>query len=238
MMLPEEEPLASVIVCDDDPLTREMLCSNLADDRYAACPAESAEEALRHCRYSTPDLLLLDLGLPDASGLTVIREIRRASDPAPAFDPKLPIVVISGRGDGADRVRALREGADDYLVKPLLYEELLLKVGKQLERRSALRSGPTKVGLLTVDTATREVRVGDRPVALANKEFELLRTLAAEPRRVFTKEELLRDIWGYRVPGRTRTLDSHASRLRRKLDPERGRFVVNCWGVGYRLVEG
>jgi DNA-binding response OmpR family regulator len=81
------------------------------------------------------------------------------------------------------------------------------------------------------------VQVGEREVSLANKEFELLRALAAEPSRVFTKHELLRDVWGYEAAGRTRTLDSHASRLRRKLDPERGRFVVNCWGVGYRLVE-
>ena len=99
------------------------------------------------------------------------------------------------------------------------------------------RQGPARVGELCVDPATREVRVGERPVALANKEFELLRALAAEPRRVFTKDELLRDIWGYRPGTRTRTLDSHASRLRRKLDPEGGRYVQNCWGVGYRLVK-
>ena len=93
-----------------------------------------------------------------------------------------------------------------------------------------------RVGLLSIDPATREVKVGDRDVELANKEFELLRTLASEPQRVFTKDELLRDIWGFESPGRTRTLDSHASRLRRKLDPERGMYVINCWGVGYRLV--
>jgi DNA-binding response OmpR family regulator len=84
----------------------------------------------------------------------------------------------------------------------------------------------------------RRVRVGAREVKLANKEFALLRTLAVEPRRVFTKEELLRDVWGFRSMGRTRTLDSHASRLRRKLDPDGARYVFNCWGVGYRLIEG
>jgi DNA-binding response OmpR family regulator len=94
------------------------------------------------------------------------------------------------------------------------------------------------VGEIFVDTARREVRVGDRAVTLANKEFALLRTLASEPTRVFTKQELLRDVWGFRSMGRTRTLDSHASRLRRKLDPESGRYVVNCWGVGYRLIDG
>ena len=106
-----------------------------------------------------------------------------------------------------------------------------------LGRRGSGRNGPIRVGPLSLDGATRCVRVGGREIRLANKEFELLRTLASEPSRVFTKQELLRDVWGYQASARTRTLDSHASRLRRKLDPERGRFVVNCWGVGYRLVE-
>ncbi|MEK6252910.1 MAG: winged helix-turn-helix domain-containing protein [Actinomycetota bacterium] len=87
---------------------------------------------------------------------------------------------------------------------------------------------------MVIDPATRSVKIGERPVELANKEFALLRALAADPTRVFTKEELLRDVWDFRSLGRTRTLDSHASRLRRKLDPEHSRFVVNCWGVGYR----
>ena len=107
-----------------------------------------------------------------------------------------------------------------------------------LRRSAGRRAGPLRVGELVVDPVTRQVRVGDREVALANKEFALLRALASEPRRVFTKSELLRDVWGFRSEGRTRTLDSHASRLRRKLDPQGSRYVFNCWGVGYRLVEG
>jgi DNA-binding response OmpR family regulator len=107
-----------------------------------------------------------------------------------------------------------------------------------LRRRAAKRTGVIRVGELVVDPVTRSVRVGEREVALANKEFALLRALAAEPRRVFTKEELLREVWGFRSMGRTRTLDSHASRLRRKLDPDGSRYVFNCWGVGYRLLEG
>ncbi len=237
-MLPEVDTLATVVVCEDDPITRELLCDNLTADRFDALAAGTAEEALRFCRYGAPDALLIDIGLPDASGLDVIREIRAAVGPASAFDPALPIVALSGRGAEGDRVRGLREGADDYLVKPFHYEELLIRIRKLLERRASARRGPTRIGLLSIDTATREVTVGGRDVALANKEFELLRTLATEPRRVFTKEELLRDIWGYQSHGRTRTLDSHASRLRRKLDPERGMYVINCWGVGYRLVEG
>jgi DNA-binding response OmpR family regulator len=94
-----------------------------------------------------------------------------------------------------------------------------------------------RIGDIFVDAARREVRVGGQVVELANKEFSLLRALASDPTRVFTKQELLRDVWGFQSVGRTRTLDSHASRLRRKLDPEAGRYVVNCWGVGYRLID-
>jgi DNA-binding response OmpR family regulator len=107
-----------------------------------------------------------------------------------------------------------------------------------LRRRTEPNQGPTRVGEIVVDPARRAVTVGDRRVELSNKEFALLRMLVSDPTRVFTKEELLRDVWGFRSMGRTRTLDSHASRLRRKLDPEHGRYVVNCWGVGYRLIEG
>jgi len=237
-MLPNVERLARIVVCEDDAGTRELLCDNLEADRFEPLAAGTAEDALRFCRYGTPDALLVDIALPDASGLDVIREIRAASGSAAPFDAALPILALSGRGSDGDRVRGLRAGADDYLVKPVYYEELLERLGKLLDRRSSRHHGPVRVGLLALDPATREVRVGDRDVALANKEFELLRALAAEPERVFTKEELLRDVWGFESAGRTRTLDSHASRLRRKLDPERGTYVVNCWGVGYRLVGG
>jgi DNA-binding response OmpR family regulator len=107
-----------------------------------------------------------------------------------------------------------------------------------LRRRDSRREGPRRIGDLLIDPSRREVRVADRPVALANKEFALLRALAADPYRVFTKDELLKDVWGFRSMGRTRTLDSHASRLRRKLDPMSRRYVVNIWGVGYRLLDG
>ncbi|MGI8632863.1 MAG: response regulator transcription factor [Solirubrobacterales bacterium] len=235
-MLPDIDPLATVVVCEDDEPTRTFLCDNLVADRYEPLPAECAADALRHCRYKQPDLMLLDLGLPDAGGLDVLRTIRRA-DAADRFDPQLPVVVCSGSAAAEDRVRGLKEGADDYLVKPIHYPELLARLGNVLRRRGERREGPIRVGELVVDPATRSVTLEGEPVALANKEFALLRQLAAEPTRVFTKEELLRDVWGFRSLGRTRTLDSHASRLRRKLCGDSGRFVINCWGVGYRLVE-
>lgn len=236
-MLPTIPRIAVVVVCEDDDVTREQLCRNLGEDRFTALPAADAAEALRLCRYDAPDAMLLDLALPDASGLDVLREIRGADGPAPLFDPALPIMVVSGCGEDGERVRGLTEGADDYLVKPFFYPELLARLRRLLAGRDGARQGPTRIGELRLDLATRTVEVAGRPVALANKEFELLRVLSREPQRVFTKDELLQEIWGYRSSARTRTLDSHASRLRRKLDPG-GRFVVNCWGVGYRLVEG
>jgi DNA-binding response OmpR family regulator len=236
-VLPRVEELATLVVCEDDDPTRELLCDHLTADRYRALAAPSASDALRLCGYNQPDLMVLDLGLPDAPGIDVLREIRAADGASDRFDPELPVIVLSGRASGADRVRALREGADDYLTKPFHYPELAARVATVLRRRAGRREGPLRVGELVVDPATRTVRVGERRVELANKEFALLRALASDPHRVFTKEELLRDVWGFRSMGRTRTLDSHASRLRRKLDPEGARYVFNCWGVGYRLLE-
>jgi DNA-binding response OmpR family regulator len=234
-MLPQVEELATVVVCEDDDATRELLCDHLTADRYRALPAPSASDALRLCGYNQPDLMLLDLGLPDAQGIDVLREIRGSAD---RFDPELPVGVLSGRTSEADRLRGFKAGADDFVPKPFSYAELAARVGAVLRRRAGRRKGPIRIGDLTVDAIRRRVTVDDREVVLANKEFALLRALAAEPRRVFTKEELLRDVWGFRSMGRTRTLDSHASRLRRKLDPEGARYVFNCWGVGYRLLDG
>ena len=238
MSLPEPRRAGTIVICEDDEATLGLLCDHLAADCFDALPAPSAADALRLCQYNHPDLLLLDLRLPDASGLDVLREIRAEEGATARFNPLLPVIVLSGRGTPTDRLRGLRAGADDYVTKPFDYAELLARVEIALRRRGERREGPRRIGELVVDPVLREVRVGDRVVDLANKEFALLCALAAEPRRVFTKQELLRDVWGFRSLGRTRTLDSHASRLRRKLDPAAGRYVVNCWGVGYRLIDG
>jgi DNA-binding response OmpR family regulator len=237
-MLPASEPEATLVVCEDDAPTLDLLCDHLDADRFRALPAPSAADALRLCHYNDPDLLLLDLRLPDASGLDVLREIRASVGPTGRFDPVLPVIVLSGRSTDVDRVRGFAEGADDYVVKPFHYQEVAARIRAVLRRRDSRREGPRRIGDLFIDPSRRKVRVADREVPLANKEFALLRALAADPHRVFTKDELLRDVWGFRSMGRTRTLDSHASRLRRKLDPETGRYVVNCWGVGYRLLDG
>lgn len=238
-MLPRRRDIASLVVCEDDTPTLELLCDHLVADRFAALPAPSAADALRLCRFNQPDLLLLDLGLPDASGLEVLRAIRDADADGAGLrcDPALPVIVLTGRGADADRVRGLELGADDYLVKPFVYGELRARIGAVLRRGGRAAEGPCRVGDLVLDPVRRKVWVGERQVALSNKEFGLLKALISEPARAFSKRELLEAVWGYRTPASTRTLDSHASRLRRKLDPGGGRYVVNDWGYGYRLVD-
>jgi DNA-binding response OmpR family regulator len=237
-MLPQRQEIASVVVCEDDAMTLELLCDHLVADRFGVLPAPSASDALRLCRYNQPDLMLLDLSLPDASGLDVLREIREADGVESRFDSQLPVIVLTGRGAQTDRVRGLTAGADDYLTKPFNIEELRARIAAVLRRRATRREGPIRVGEMIVDPLRRKVTIGDREVPLAKKEFTLLRVLAGDPTRVLSKADLLQQVWGYSRPGKTRTLDSHASRLRRKLDPEHSRYVINCWGIGYRLIDG
>ena len=140
---------------------------------------------------------------------------------------------------GVDRIRALDDGADDVLARPFAYEELLARIRAVLRRASTEPRERIVVGELRIDRTTRRVTVGGEVVVLAGKELELLVKLASDPYRVFTKEQLLREVWGFRSLGRTRTLDSHASRLRRKLAREGAApFVINVWGVGYKLLDG
>ena len=237
-MLPQRREIASVVVCEDDGPTLELLCENLTADRFGVLPAPSAADALRLCRFKQPDLMLLDLTLPDASGLDVLQEIRDADGVVSRFDPRLPVIVLSGRGGDEERVRGLEFGADDYVVKPYLYGELRARMTAVLRRGRHPLGGPIRVGEIVVDPGRRRTFVDGHEVVLSQKEFSLLHVLATDPHRVYSKRELLGRVWGLRAPTKTRTLDSHASRLRRKLDPERARFVINCWGVGYRLLDG
>jgi DNA-binding response OmpR family regulator len=150
----------------------------------------------------------------------------------------VPVIVL-GRpeSDAVDRVRALERGCDDFLVRPFAYEELLARIRAVLRRTTPAGHEIRYAGPITADLATRSVTVDHVAVSLAGKEYELLLKLMTDPTRVFTKEQLLREVWGFRSLGRTRTLDSHASRLRRKLAAAgAGATVVNVWGVGYRLL--
>jgi two-component system response regulator ResD len=152
-----------------------------------------------------------------------------------------PVIVLGPEGDRpVDRVRAFARGCDDYVPRPFVYEELVARIHAVLRRSAAHAHERLTVAGLVVDTTARRASVDGRRVALAGKEFELLVKLASDPTRVFNKGDLLREVWGYVVPGRTRTLDSHASRLRRKLTEAAGgehRYVFNDWGVGYKLLD-
>jgi DNA-binding response OmpR family regulator len=150
----------------------------------------------------------------------------------------VPVIVLGQpESDAVDRVRALERGCDDFLVRPFAYEELLARIRAVLRRTAPAPHELRRAGVIVADLATRRVTVGERIVPLAGKEYELLLKLLTDPTRVFTKEQLLREVWGFRSLGRTRTLDSHASRLRRKLAAAgAGPVVVNVWGVGYRLL--
>src|SRR3954453_222922 len=140
-MLPQRRETASLVVCEDDEVTLELLCDHLAADRFGVLPAPSASDALRLCRYHHPDLLLLALSLPDASGLDVLREIREADGIDSRFDSRLPVIVLTGRSGETDRGRGLDSGADDYLTKPFRYQELRARIGAVLRRRSGHREG-------------------------------------------------------------------------------------------------
>jgi DNA-binding response OmpR family regulator len=233
------EALATILVVEDDAPTRTFLADNLTADGYELLVAESARDALRQLETKFPDLVLIDLGLPDGSGLDVVGQVRASDGVASRIDPAIPIVVLTGRVDELDRLRGFARGCDDYVCKPFSYPELRARV-EALLRRAELRRRPARlrVGDLEVDSAARVVRLRGAPITLSQKEFALVRALASDPTRVFTKDELLRTIWGFRTLGSTRTLDSHACRLRHKLGRFGDRFVVNVWGVGYRLVDG
>jgi DNA-binding response OmpR family regulator len=230
---------ATILLVEDDRVTRTFLAENFSADGYEVLEAESAEDAERMIASEFPDIAILDLALPDRDGLELLREVRGADRIAGRFDPDLPIVVLTGRAGELDRLRGFDRGCDDYVIKPFSYSELQARVVALL-RRGQRRTGPgrLRVGPLELDPLARRVWLHGEELKLSKKEFALLRALASEPTRVFTREELLRGVWGFRSLGHTRTLDSHASRLRKKLTGHGERYVVNVWGVGYRLVDG
>jgi DNA-binding response OmpR family regulator len=231
---------ATILVVEDDAATRTFLADNLTADGYELLVADSAAAGLRLLETKFPDLALVDIGLPDASGFELLRRVRQADGVASRVDPATPLVLLTGRDGELDRVRGFERGADDYICKPFSYPELRARVAALLRRARQRRrgSGRVRVGDLELDAAARTARLRGTPLALSQKEFALLRMLASDPVRVFTKDELLRQVWGFRHMGTTRTLDSHACRLRHKLGVHGDKFVVNVWGVGYRLVDG
>ena len=225
---------AVILVVEDSAPTRAFLADNLTADGYEVLPAAELAAALRTLELHPVDLAVVDIGLPDGSGLELLRRVREGGGPGSRIDARLPLLVVSGRTGETDRVRGFERGADDFVPKPFSYGELRLRIAALLRRARERRvDGRLRVGELALDPVAREVRVRGARVDLSAKEFALLRRLAAEPTRVFTKAELLRDVWGFRALGATRTLDSHACRLRRKLAV--GRRPLRDQRVGRRL---
>jgi DNA-binding response OmpR family regulator len=229
---------ATILVAEDDATTRTFLADELTADGCELVLADCVRDALRLLETKFPDLAVLDVGLPDGSGLDVVRRVREADAAGDRLDQALPMLVLSGRCGELDRVRAFDAGADDFLAKPFAYAELRGRVRALLRRAERRRrTGRVRAGTLELDPASRSVRVAGRPVELTQTEFSLLRVLAAAPTTVHTKAELLRTVWGFEARSSTRTLDSHCCRLRAKLGVGGERFVLNVWGVGYRLID-
>jgi DNA-binding response OmpR family regulator len=220
-----------ILVVDDEPAVTDLLAYNLRKAHYDTLVAGNGREALRLARESSPDLILLDLMIPEVDGLDVCRELRKTSS--------VPIIMITARGEEIDRVVGLELGADDYLCKPFSVRELMARIKAVLRRSQVENDGHAPDGLLRaagglcLDVEGRVASIEGKPLLLTRLEFDLLRVLVAHPGRVFTRERLLEEAWGYDFVGDTRAVDSTVKRLRAKL---RAADVIEAVrGIGYRL---
>jgi two-component system, OmpR family, phosphate regulon response regulator PhoB len=224
--------MTTVLVVDDEPTIREIVVGYLERDGFKTLEAADGNRARELLEREAPDLVVLDLMLPGIDGLSVCRWIRTHSD--------LPVIMLTARGEEADRIVGLELGADDYVTKPFSPRELAARVRTVL-RRSAPPS-PLNERLafegLEIDASTREVRREGEAVRLTAKEFDLLWFLASHPRRVFSRDQLMDRVWGYEAALDTGTVTVHVRRLREKIeaDPSRPVHLQTVWGVGYRLV--
>ena len=229
---------AAVLLAEPEPQFRGLLERQLSVAGFAVVEAGAGAEALTLAEQALPDLVLVGNELPDASAAEICRRLREG-EPGRKWNREVPVIVLgSVESDAVDRVQAFERGCDDYLTQPFHHQELVARIHAVLRRAAPDSRQCLVAGEIELDRQTRRVSVAGERVFLAAKEFELLIKLATAPYRVFSKEELLREVWGFRSIGRTRTVDSHASRLRRKLArPGAGPFVINEWGVGYRLLD-
>lgn len=235
---PQPSGASRLLVVDDDDAVRLRLVDAFELDGYAATGAEDLASARRELQSGEWDLLLLDVNLPDGAGYELLRELRAGTlRSAERSLAGLPVVMVSGRGAEHDRIRGFECGCDDYVTKPYSFGELRGRVAAVLRRGQPLETNaPLDLGELVIDPRSREVKLARRRIGLTQKEYSLLTTLAADPERVFERDVLLRNIWGYTGAGSSRTLDAHACRLRAKLSGGRRSYVLNTWGVGYRLI--
>jgi len=219
-----------ILIVEDDPDIQELLHFNLEKAGYQTFRAENGEEGLLLARKQTPDLIILDLLLPEMDGLEVCRRIRR--DPTLQH---LPIIMVTAKGEEMDRVVGLELGADDYVVKPFSIRELILRIQKVLDRREKKETSPVlKADSLVLDPEAYTVTLEGKPLDLTATEFKLLAHLMRTRGRVQTREILLDKVWGYSFEGYSRTIDTHIRRIRIKLGNHQD-LIETVRGVGYRF---
>jgi DNA-binding response OmpR family regulator len=224
--------MATVLVVDDEPIVREVVVRYLEREGHRTLEAGDGTAARTAIEQASPDLVLLDVMLPGTDGLELCRWIRSSS--------QLPVIMLTARGEEADRIVGLELGADDYVTKPFSPRELAARVRTVL-RRSAPRAPAEErlsFGDVELEQATRETRQDGREVRLTAREFDLVWFLASHPRRVFSRDQLMASVWGYTAALDTGTVTVHIRRLRKKLerDPSQPQHLQTVWGVGYRLV--
>jgi DNA-binding response OmpR family regulator len=227
-----------VLVVESDPDLGRAIVEQLAADGYRTELALTAQHARMLAGANAPRLTVLGGFDPPRGALELLQEIRQAGSQPMPWERSLPAIVLGPQAQELDLLRAFEAGADDYMARSAPYLELRARLRAILRRTAGPgRERPIRIGPLSIDPGTRTVRIGRTDIDLRRLEFDLLLHLARDPQRVFAKDELLRAVWGYRSSGSTRTLDSHASRLRRKLEIDDDcRWVVNVWGIGYRLI--
>ena len=222
-----------ILLVEDETSITKPLADALGREGFETVVAATAAEGLELGRSSSPDLILLDLMLPDGSGFDVCRELRRTSE--------VPIVMLTARGDEADRIVGLEMGADDYVVKPFSAREVVARIRAVLRRAGSAPAGegegPVEIGELRLDPERREVELAGEAVELSRKEYELLHRLVQDAGSVVSRERLIEDVWDMNWFGSTKTLDVHVSSLRRKLgdDPSDPRYIHTLRGVGFRF---
>jgi DNA-binding response OmpR family regulator len=222
-----------ILVVDDEPKIVRLVRDYLEHAGFTVTVARNGREALMRARTEPPDLVVLDLGLPELDGLDVTRSLRR--------DSSVPIIMLTARDDETDTVLGLELGADDYVTKPFSPRELVARVRAVLRRQASDSSGEVlRAGDLVLDLPRLRATVDDRVVPLTATEFQLLATMARQPGRVFTRSQLLDAIHGVAFESYERAIDAHVKNIRRKLeaDPRSPRYLLTVYGVGYRLTDG
>jgi DNA-binding response OmpR family regulator len=223
--------MTTVLVVDDEPIVRDVVVKYLQRDGYTTLEASDGDRARELLERAPPDLVVLDVMLPGTDGLELCRWIRARSE--------LPVILLTARGDEADRIVGLELGADDYVTKPFSPRELAARVKGVLRRSTRPQTQRERVafGDVELDAATRDVRRSGERVQLTAREFDLLWFLASNPRRVFSRDQLMSRVWGYEAAVDTGTVTVHVRRLREKIeaDPSSPRHLETVWGVGYRL---